>query len=36
MPPPLLYPFLLSGLLLFFPLGVFLLPSPFTGDGGFF
>lgn len=35
MPPP-LFPFLLFGLLFRFPLGVFPLPSPFTGDGGFF
>ena len=34
--PPLLYLVLLFGLLLCFPLGVFPLPSPFTGDGGFF
>ena len=34
--PPLLYLVLLFGLLLYFPRGVFLLPSPFTGDGGFF
>ena len=34
--PPLLYLVLLSGLLFRFPLGVFPLPSPFTGDGGFF
>ena len=34
--PPLLYLILLFGLLLRFPLGVFPLPSPFTGDGGFF
>mgnify|MGYP007005719036 FL=1 len=36
MPPPLLYPFLLFGLLFRFPLSKFPLPSPFTGDGGFF
>ena len=34
--PHLLYLVLLSGLLLCFPPGVFPLPSPFTGDGGFF
>ena len=34
--PPLLCLFLLFGLLFRFPLGVFPLPSPFTGDGGFF
>lgn len=34
--PPLLCLIFLSGLLLCFPLGVFPLPSPFTGDGGFF
>nr|DAE94626.1 MAG TPA: hypothetical protein [Caudoviricetes sp.] len=34
--PPLLYLVLLFSLLPCFPPGVFPLPSPFTGGGGFF